>query len=1051
MKPTKLVISAFGPFKNEVTIDFEKLGGQGLFLVSGDTGSGKTTIFDAISFALFGSPSGERRNEENNMALRSQYAEKGVKTFVELTFIHKGKKYFIRRNPQYKRPSLRGNGETMESQGAELTFPEGRKVVDFRKVTNAVEDLLGINWAQYKQIAMIAQGEFLELLVADSDKRSAILRKIFGTGIYVNIQERLGVSTNRLRGECEEITNRIFQYFHDVQCPKDNRFYETIHQLLQNKSIHDTEKLISLISEMVRENKEQHISLTAQYKELEGKLTECRKKIAQLEQVNGMFATLERAKEEEQKLMNQASEMDEKAKALQQGMVALQYVKPLEEIYRNLVIEEESFKRKIAELRQEEGSLKSLLAVLLVEKENREKNQPRIQELAGLMVKRREEIVRYDQITDIEKERGRIQEAILSLQQELDRDRKQKVNMEQDRNFGKEKLEELKGIEVRKATIEATLDQLCHKKQTVDDLSQQFLQIVKEQQELSQAKEILLQKINFYNEENTNYNEVEQLYMKEQAGIMAADLKEGMPCPVCGSTHHPVKAPLTSGALTKEELKDLKTRLTKAHEAMQKESEICSSKTNTLEYKKELFVKAATEFIEFKEIIFEQPYKDVLDKVKNQIEKELATLKNSYKDATEGIKRKAQLEGQQLELEEKIGTLQAKLEDKEKQNSSLQQQLSGIEASLVFIKKEVSFSSLKELQSTIAQEEKEYTDLKEGLEETIRKFQEVSEKAQRTEAVLHDNLEQQIKLELKRKTAGQAYERALQDRGFGSEEIYKAALLSEKTIQLMQEEITAYRDSMTKVKQSITELSKALEGKERRSITLHREEEERISKEKDGLAERMESIRFTTNQNVDILKKVASAYSQHKDKTDEFAVYERLSKTANGNLSGKAKIAFEQYVQAFYFDQILAAANDRLRRMTDGQYELQRKDEATNLRKNTGLDIEVMDHYSGKPRSVKTLSGGESFKAALSLALGLSDIIQSFAGGIEVDAMFVDEGFGSLDSNSLEQALSALNALTIGNRLVGIISHVAELKERIDKKILLEKKRDGSILKLDIS
>ena len=331
MKPTKLVISAFGPFKNEVTIDFSKLGGQGLFLVSGDTGSGKTTIFDAISFALFGSPSGEKRNEENNMALRSQYADKGVKTFVELTFVHKGKEYFIRRNPQYMRPSLRGNGETMESQGAELLYPDGRKVVDYRKVTGAVEDLLGINWAQYKQIAMIAQGEFLELLVADSDKRSAILRKIFGTGIYVNIQERLGMYTNRLRGECEEITNRIFQYFHDVQCPKDNRFYDSIHQLLQNKSIHDTEKLISIISEMVRENKEQHVALSTQYKELETKLTECRKRIAQLEQVNGMFATLEQAKEEERKLISQSSVIEEKTKALKRRTEAIQYIRPLEE------------------------------------------------------------------------------------------------------------------------------------------------------------------------------------------------------------------------------------------------------------------------------------------------------------------------------------------------------------------------------------------------------------------------------------------------------------------------------------------------------------------------------------------------------------------------------------------------------------------------------------------------------------------------------------------------------------------------------------------------
>ncbi len=1051
MKPTKLVMSAFGPFKNEITIDFSKLGGQGLFLVSGDTGSGKTTIFDAISFALFGSPSGEKRNEENNMALRSQYAEKTTKTFVELTFLHKGKEYFIRRNPQYMRPSLRGTGETLESQGAEFVYPDGRKIVDFRKVTSAVEDLLGINWAQYKQIAMIAQGEFLELLVADSDKRSGILRKIFGTGIYVNIQERLGIMTNRLRGECEEITNRIFQYFHDVQCPKDNGHYESIQELLKNKCIYDTEKLIAIISELVREKKEEHSKLAVEYKALEIKLTDCRKRLAQLEQVNSMFTTLQQAKEEDNRLSSQASMMEEKNERHKKGTTAFLYIKPLEDTYVNLVKEEERLNVKLIELKKEEAMLTDLLSSLSTEKESQEKNQPRIEELAALLIKHNEEATKYKQIGSLEQERLRIRQAVSSLEEDLKRERQLKTDLEESKTLGKEKLMNLKDIEVKKATIEAALEQKGSRKQTLTTLTTQFKQIIKEQEELEELKKLLLQKMEYYNNKSQTYNEAEQLYMKELAGIMASKLQENMPCPVCGSTTHPNKTPLTSGAYTEEELKQCKLEVEAAHEAMLRASENCSSKTNTLEYKKEMFSQGAKEFTELIEPTFEYSYVEQLERVRIQLEEELSNLNRNFLEVAEEVKQKALLEIGQQSIEEKLTTLTIRLEDKEKENSNLKQQLSANEASLKTLKNEVSVGSMEELKDIIVKEQEEYTSLKEHLEVAIRNHQEATLKLQRIEAVLHDNREQQSDLEKRVYKAKQIYETSLKERGFALEEAYKMSLISEQELRIMEEEITTYRDKCIKVRQSIEELTKALEGKEPMDITLEKAEEQTLIKESEKLSEQIEEIRFTTNQNVEILKKVASAYTQHKDKTDEFAVYERLSKTANGNLSGKAKIAFEQYVQAFYFDQILSAANDRLRIMTNSQYELMRKDEATNLRRNTGLDIEVMDHYSGKTRSVKTLSGGESFKAALSLALGLSDIIQSFAGGIEVDAMFVDEGFGSLDSNSLEQALSALNALTIGNRLVGIISHVNELKERIDKKILLEKKRDGSILKLEVS
>ncbi len=1050
MKPLQLVISAFGPFKDEVTVDFEKLGGQGLFLVSGDTGSGKTTVFDAISFALFGSPSGERRNEENNTALRSQYAAKETKTFVELTFLHKGNKYFIRRNPQYMRPSLRGGGETKENQGAELLYPDGRKVVDYRKVTNAVEELLGINWAQYKQIAMIAQGEFLELLVADSDKRSTILRKIFGTGIYVNIQERLATITNRLRNECETITNSIFQYFDDVQCPKENPHYEPIQVLVRNRSIHETMNLMEEVLALVNEKKEEHSQVVGEYKKLDHQLTECRKRIAQIEQINSMYVSYEQAKAEEQMLLASTSLMEEKKEVMERGSLALHHIKPLADVYDTLVNEEMVLAKKLTELKAEEAALVVQFKALNEEKQTQEKNQPRIEELAAILVKRREEAAKYKQIESLENKCHELQEQVTSLQKKTTMANQSKGTYEQRREASKQELIQLKDVEVQKATIEASMEQKKQTKQTIQNIQIQFDQILEEQDKLAQAKAELTQKMAHYNELDASYKQAELLYYKELAGLMADKLEVNMPCPVCGSTHHPNKASLATGALTKEELQELKEKVEQALSIVQKDSENCNTRANTLTFKKETLIQAVKPFPTLEVIEFVQEESVLFETHIQELTNALLLLQKDYEKVLEGMTRKSTLEKEQTTIEEQIKELQEELANGEKQLNETMQQLSADNASLTTLKGEVSFGSLNELKQKATEEQKEYTLLKKTLEDVTSRYQEINAKLQQTLAVLQDNSERQKTVTARMATAKEDYENALNKRGFASASDYREALRSEQELKQMQQDIMDFRDKVTKVKQSLEELGKALQGRERKDLSKDKEEESQLLEQKEAYEERIQLISSQTNRNIEILKKVKAAYSQHKDKTDEYGVYERLSKTANGNLSGKAKIAFEQYVQAFYFDQILEAANKRLGAMSNSQYELQRKEEATNLRKNTGLDIEVMDHYSGKARSVKTLSGGESFKAALSLALGLSDIIQSFAGGIEVDAMFVDEGFGSLDSNSLEQALSALNALTLGNRLVGIISHVSELKERIDKKILLEKDREGSKLKLEV-
>lgn len=833
MQLKELKISAFGPFGKEIALDFTELGKDGLFLLHGNTGSGKTTIFDAVCFALYGNASGENKGADS---FRSDYAEADQKTYVELKFSHQGEEYRIYRAPAYERRKKRGDGVTVSKADAQL-FREGELIASgYTPVTNEMVTLLGVDWRQFKQVAMLAQGEFLKLLYADSVERAGILRRIFGTEQYEALQKNLKTVMLRKKADCEDFEKSMLQLLSGIQVEEQETYSIRIREWQEVPSIHSIPELTEWLKQLIVVQKKIQEEKSAKKEERDKQLQDLTVKEA-------FWIAVQKKKEACEK-----------------------------------------YKKEIDELKKEEEQLCSL-------------EQGTKQELAVLTDKEKQYIERMTAYEKVEEE-----------QREIVEEQKKQQNVWKQFATWKKREVELKQL---------------HKKKEAKQ--QKFIQLYRVYEE---ARETAIQ--------------VERLFLAEQAGILAAKLTEGIPCPVCGSTTHPHKAE------TSEEV--VSEAVVKAKKLAMEQAERASTEVNTECYglKREYAIRTEAYLEELVQAGFSLTF-TVLETEEewNQLREQLQYYEAKLQAEADALQERLQKNTKRLQEKQK---LLLETEQNQKRKEQLQVELNQIE------------------KQKIANKEK-----KAGIERVL----------------------QEVKQELKPQEVGK--ESNTQEVAYEKDDI-----LREGKRLLLQEQ---------------KELEEQL-----RKLFSRICANERIQKEADKL------------------------YASYKVAKKEYLLVSTLSKTANGELTGKARIPFEQYVQAFYFEQILQAANQKLSLMTNGQYELRRKKEASNLRSVSGLELEVMDYYTGKIRSIRSLSGGESFQAALSLALGLSEIMEAFAGGIELGVLFLDEGFGTLDSQALDTAVATLRKLAAGCRMVGIISHVEELKERIEKKVMVVKDRTGSRL-----
>ncbi len=1042
MKPIKLTISAFGPYSDQVVIDFNKLGECGLFLVTGDTGAGKTTIFDAICFALFGEMSGVYR--EGSM-MRSDFAKAETKTFVSLEFLYKDKKYCVERNPAYERPKLRSEGFTKELPGATLNLPDGRVVSSFGTVTSEIEKILGINKNQFSQIAMIAQGDFLRLLLADNKDRSAIFRKVFSTDLYERFQVALKTQSNQMKAEYEALSRQIVQIFSDVVCADEDPNFERLITLKNNKSMHDYAEIMVLLSALISDDQKRLSSENERIESLQRDMERLLLEINKANQDNQKLEAFNKIEQVFTALTDQSEVFKLKANQVIEAEKALYFVKPVEErLYaaqekvkdthlrieqydasiKRLTIESEEHAKQFQEAKAKEPDrvkLSSEIALI-------EDALPMYRELDALDAKvythTKAVEAKTTLVTSLQTEKVALDNKIGVLQSEIEG----LLEAENSINETSSKHERAKNTHERLIRLNSKNDKLNATKMELEEAVLRF-------QDYNQA----------YVTKRDSYHTLEQLFFSEQASILAEQLVDHSPCPVCGATEHPRPSQKSENAPTKEAL-----------DALKRDVELASNQTNEGSIKvgalQQSIADMQSDFLTEAEPFLGKGSLEALvpklmteiNLIAGQVEalnaehlikiKQVEALK-SNRALLANISKDLQLHLDAIkEAEEALTQLRIAMTEDASQAKTIRARLKYrdfSEATMIHKQKMQAFEALKK---ELEMAEERYQASKKALDQAKAAFEELN---------LSLGIESQAC-----DTLVKQFDEAIKMQHFSDVNHYHSKLLKEETIRLIKLEVERFGEQMTSVTAEKNRLQIETEGLRYRDTSALEASRKLSETEKVDAEQRKMVVYSRIEHNMKINENLKKTKGEIEGLERHYLTIKNLSDTANGDLQGKQRLAFERYIQAFYFNRVLMEANKRFSYMTNKRFELVRKDEASDMRSHSGLEIDVMDHYTGKTRSVKSLSGGESFKASLALALGLSDMIQTHAGGVQMDTMFVDEGFGALDSESLEQAIDVLNALTHGNRLVGIISHVSELREKIDRKIVVKKGNTGSYVEL---
>lgn len=1045
MKPLKMILSGFGPYAGTVNIPFQALGDRGLFLITGDTGAGKTTIFDGISFALFGETSGSTRTVET---LRSDFAGPETKTCVELLFRHKGAEYLVRRNPRYQRAKKSGDGMTEEKADASITMPDGRVIAGAKEVTAAAETLLGIDYKQFKQIAMIAQGEFLRLLLADNKERAEIFRRVFGTGDFQQVQAKLKERYLALKSQYEDCCKGLLQYADGVEMDQAHPSFEALSQWRQGRDIYKLDQVNTCLGQMLQADETSEKSQRTGLEELTAALEKLITESAKAEQDNRGLLRLTEAKARFAELEHKAAEMLALQKRLDRAEKAVGKVQPLERLYLEgkeaKARLESEIARITASLEEAAQSLQAAQNALDTEHE-KEPVRRGLAERIGRLKALLPDYAALEVLRQKQADLDRLEKAQAGKEELLQKERE---NLARNKAVDDQRTAESQGAEVRLAECGKELENaesVCHSLETA---ASQIVALEKQKAEFETLRKHYRQAEELYTQANLDCLEKEKLFFREQAGILAEALEEGSPCPVCGSTAHPAKAQKTEGAPSEAELERLKKRQNDLHQTM--EAAGMEVKTSRIQANAQYgnLVQNLIPFLPGTENTLLPELKEkltaemTLRKQKMQVLKtELSNLKNLCAQRKQWAEQAAQATARLAALERELSEAGEKLH-------ILRVELGAAQSESTAIGKKLDYVSEQQARMAVAKQERQLEELEKAQKDSEDTFHRLKNQLESMAAVRTDKGKSLLEQTEKLLNTEQSFRLGMAEQGFEQESDYRDAFKDQINITNWKKDLERYKQDCNSTQETITRLTEETAGKHTVDTNVLLERRGALQAEREIAERKLQGIVSRLSKNRQ-LKERMELLSKEKDRVEkQYLMVGNLSRTANGELSGKQKLAFEQFVQASYFRRVIVQANLRLSMMTNGRFELLRQETAANLRNQSGLDLDVMDYYTGKTRTVKSLSGGESFKASLALALGLSDVIQSHAGGVEIDTMFIDEGFGALDSESLEQAISALNLLADGDRLVGIISHVTELKERIDKKIWIKKGPAGSLAEL---
>ena len=1040
MRPIKLTISAFGPYASKQVIDFEELKGRNIFVISGKTGAGKTTIFDAISYALYGEASGESRETDS---LRSHFADDNTETYVELEFELRGERYIVNRVPKQKKKKARGEGYTEKSADATLTLPDGKIITKVKNVTDKIIEILGITREQFKQIVMLAQGEFKKLLLADSVEREGIFRKIFNTYDFEKIQAELkdkaaNLSKNRTKSKHEmEINLKNIKGEHDI----------VIDEYV------DFPLVIEKLKDLLERDNNIYKTLNEEGKEVDNNLQVKNQEKAIIETNNNLIKEKEIITKALEELLSKEDEYKNKSKTIIDGKNAkeVKYIEDkLIETTKKLTKREEDYNLSLKnidslKLKQEEAN--KLLQIEESKECDREKLSVEINNLNKL----EEKIIELDSLNN----------KVMHLKQSAENSKLQIINNKKETEELKKSKEEkelqLKDIatlETKKVELESDIKA---KNKTLDEVRELFKVIrsfqntyIEHNNKAKEYKEFEVE----YKKVKENYEKMDDLYKKEQAGILASKLQENEPCPVCGSTNHPNKATIKENLKipTKEELKVAKENLDKLEkENLEKINNLTTLNSNKTTYLEQvnnhLSMLSATLNIDK---TFNSETAKVVKNLGTELKSVIDKLKDELLKVIDKISLKEKIEKELNLITTTINEREQsliKLEECEKNyTTELTQNITKIDE----YKKEIpeNITDLKTLNNLIEVKTKELNISKEKLAKLRLENENLAKKLEgenSTSKEINKSIEE-LKLEIANNQTN--FNEAIKEQGFDNIQTYEDAKLQISMVESLEKEVENYNSELKLTKAKQEDIINKTKDIVFMDITTIDEEIRSIQNNKKELESKLRELHAIIVGNKTILKNVENLNIEFKEIEEEYKVLGELADLANGKKA--PYISFERYILASYFEDIIEAANIRLEKMTGDRFSLIRKTSKSKGAGQKGLELEIYDNYTDSSRDVSSLSGGESFKASLSLALGLSDIVQSNAGGVSLDTMFVDEGFGTLDPQSLDNAIDSLLELQRGGRLVGIISHVEELKERIDAKLEVTSTSKGSKVEFNI-
>lgn len=1082
MKPTKLVMQAFGAYAEQTEIDFTQFEEKGLFLICGDTGAGKTTIFDAISYALYGEASGSYRDTKN---LKSEYVDKKVESFVDFYFTHQGKDYHVCRKPSFKYTNRNGKPDEQAEKvifyQPDGTTLEGAKNIDGTKEKpGAIPQLLNMDAGQFMQVAMIAQGEFWKLLNAKTNERTEILRTIFQTDAYKKLELKLKNRMDVSFAARKEKEQSISQSFREVKVepaeisegisgiltedlaedseeqPRSvvQRICDLQEKLQDSKAVWNIEEMLTLLQAAIGEDTEKAKQKETVLAQAEEELQKLQGTLVSAKDNNAILERYARTKEEREVLESQKGLFEERRIQLDRTKQATYKVKPEYDAWSAKEHEWERTKQLITDGAQTLADCQTRAGMADAKVKETEALRPEAEQCQKIVDKVREEEPRYKEREMLQHELGQIQlqlaaqeqqeEALVTAEQML---QKRIGELQEQQAVWKEEPQQL-------AQAQAEHDKLLDSQKKTESIAKNLIPAWRrKQQELEEAQREYRENQDAYESAKEAFTHADRLYRANLVGILASDLAEGEPCPVCGATHHEKLATLVEASVTEEQCKELKAVEEKKLDAFNQATASASSlradvQVKGQQIKEEIRGYMTPEFIggveAFEELIvsFERQREKLVDTVAQSRER-LDTLQQNCEKLREVEAMLARAQGtemarlaeQRKSLVEERQSLIAKQAASQATLAALQT-LSYPDWEAAMQAGNHALARVKEIQTALDTAAKE----KKSADEAVARVQaSIATQKQALEQQKSDA--QMLKQRLNEKlTACQ----------FASVEEMQAQVATDAEIHAEEAKLADYDKKVTEVAARLSQLEQEQDARHRTLVDLEQLQQEHTSKrvQVETLRTALQAITFRIQNNCEKQQNIRAqqvAYEKAKKENDtSYRLYTLVSgQTRNG------KITFEQYIQAAGFDSILQAANRHLLPMSDNQFQLYRQTNAVGKQTNTFLDLEVLDISTGKRRPVGNLSGGESFKASLSLALGLSDTIVENRGGIQMDALFVDEGFGTLDSKSLEETKDALLSMSGENKLVGIISHRDELMD-IPQKLRVTKGRGGSQIQMEL-